>query len=622
MSKSQSQPVTTSYASRVIKKIKGNNGMMGGRTASPHVMNTYSNPNNQIDLKSSSSFKNRLLRVVNHLRPSSYEFYYSDPSSPHGGGGGSGSGGGTQSDHHHSMLLATLDSNLHTTHHRPSSTTAQHGTFEMSEDHQSSLSFLHHQQQSSPLFHHLFSHDSSINNSTHSSSQHNTMIHGSLRDSHDSDHIFIHPIQSLSKLFQFIRNTYYVLEMVDEDEDMKRSIPIENNSKSSSNNQSNEKEHRFKSSSPVGFELDENDPIMDSSFQLEVMNHNSTKVMNSTIIDQSSHTPFYSNIDKFLFRLFVSNDTNDATTCHPQTPGGNSTILTATHTAHPSGKSTVPTTTVPTTSTLHRNTTTDRKTSISEISSHHLQQGDDSNKNTFMDPLSISTTLLSHHHHGLSNSNLSTTQQHSIHFNSPTTSNVIIFFIETIFSVIKSLSLITLVTVSYIHKRFDKYLKPIIVIEFGKLEKLLGKLIYNFKLYFKIGTNAKLTIARLLAKIRNNNPRNFYMILSIYLRMRNWMHIPKSFINQIFWTVTSIYFNILLFCIYLIEKIVSPRLLYLLTMTNDKLIEILDRVLSFVESYYHIVIENDRMVGVKRHSTLSSTQSMKTSISPLQGTEN
>ncbi|KAG2386264.1 hypothetical protein C9374_002710 [Naegleria lovaniensis] len=566
----------TSYASRVIRKIKGNGLIRDHQSNNASLMNTKP-----------SSFRNRLLRVVSHLRPSSTYEHYSDPSS--------------SDHHHHSMLLATLDSNPYNNNNTNNTTVEQqHPSSNGMDDNSSSLNFLH--QHSSPLFHHLFSHDSSIvhsSNNTHHGASAILRDHQSMND----DHVFIHPIQSLSKLFQFIRNTYYVLEMVDEDDEMRSITPSSNlfHSKSQPLITNNEKEIPLKiiKKSPIGFEFDENDET-----HAPIMNEQEMKQLNNT-----EPPPFYSNIDKFLFRLFVSNDTknndnNNRNSNNKNNKNNNNNKNTNIH------NNTIITTN------YNKNTSMSENTMLHDPLSSSLSK-------LHIDESSFPSTLSTPH-----NSNHTLSPMNSIHNHSPT-SNVIIFFIESIFSVIKSLSLITLVTVSYIHKRFDKYLKPIIVIEFSKLEKLLGKLIYNFKLYFRIGTNAKLTIARLLAKIRNNNPRNFYMILSIYLRMRNWMHIPKSFINQIFWTVTSIYFNILLFCIYLIEKIVSPRLLYLLTMTNDKLIEILDRVLSFVESYYHIVIENDRVGGVKRerHSSAAHSAYMNgtkkfQAVSPLQGTEN
>ncbi|EFC50123.1 predicted protein [Naegleria gruberi] len=201
----------------------------------------------------------------------------------------------------------------------------------------------------------------------------------------------------------------------------------------------------------------------------------------------------------------------------------------------------------------------------------------------------------------------------------PITSSMIILFVEILLNIIKSLAILTLLTVTYVHDRFNFFIKPIIVIELSKLENHLSDLMLNFRKYFRIGTNAKLTVARLLAKIRNNNPKNFYMILSVYLRMKNLMQIPKSFVNQLFWTITSIYLNILLFCIFIFEKIASPKLLHLIYMSNDKFLEILNNLLTFVNHYYKNVIENDQFINLKKHETDLDNKFYS---QPLQGTEN
>ncbi|KAL9646715.1 hypothetical protein ABK040_001138 [Willaertia magna] len=55
----------------------------------------------------------------------------------------------------------------------------------------------------------------------------------------------------------------------------------------------------------------------------------------------------------------------------------------------------------------------------------------------------------------------------------PITASVFVTFIETILNTTKALSIITLVTVTYLHEKFIVILKPILIIEFARLEKNL-----------------------------------------------------------------------------------------------------------------------------------------------------
>ena len=339
--------------------------------------------------------------------------------------------------------------------------------------------------------------------------------------------VVIHPIRAVSKLVEFIRNIYNVLEMMDEDDQVWNENQMEK-PQIGPKQVSSEKVRPL-----IGFELDN----QDEQAMKQLSEEKELKTPKRETVVHPSNA-----VDSFLYRMFL-----------------------------------------------------ERKSTLTE----GQEEEHEKEKTMALDQHGDEMTTIDR----------------------PLSSSIITLFIESILSVLKTVSILTLLTVSYLHNRFELYIKPIIVVEFRKLEQSLSILIGNLKKYFSVGTNAKLTIARILAKIRQNNPRHFYVILSLYLRTKNWIHIPKSWINQMIWIITSIYFNILLFSIYLFEKVASPRLLYLLGLSNEKLMDLLEKVIVFINNYYQIAINNDKPFTLVKQSKTTLPASTPHNVK-IQGTEN
>ncbi|KAL9646716.1 hypothetical protein ABK040_001138 [Willaertia magna] len=201
----------------------------------------------------------------------------------------------------------------------------------------------------------------------------------------------------------------------------------------------------------------------------------------------------------------------------------------------------------------------------------------------------------------------------------PITASVFVTFIETILNTTKALSIITLVTVTYLHEKFIVILKPILIIEFARLEKNLRKLLKLYKEKLQKYKIQKYFIKH-LKFLQYKSPKLFKRILILY---NNYQQILstlqnnniKSWIYNLYTFILSIYFNILFFIIYLFEKVTSPRLLYLLSLSHENLLELCERVILFVKEGLMInTLENSLKSSNNNGSLLSSLVRKRTSI--------
>jgi hypothetical protein len=164
----------------------------------------------------------------------------------------------------------------------------------------------------------------------------------------------------------------------------------------------------------------------------------------------------------------------------------------------------------------------------------------------------------------------------------PFYSTLIINSAEVTLNVMAALSLIMLVLATRIHKIFQYRVRPFVLYYSLLLDFFIKKQFSQLNQLSEWRRKILLQFLNFAALFRRNKPKQYYRLLSIYLKLVNFAMIPKRSIKNLFWFITALYFQTLLFSIYILKRL-SPRLQMLLEKSWSELYALSDNIVKYAQ---------------------------------------
>jgi hypothetical protein len=137
----------------------------------------------------------------------------------------------------------------------------------------------------------------------------------------------------------------------------------------------------------------------------------------------------------------------------------------------------------------------------------------------------------------------------------PITASVLFWTMEAFLQICKILNLLVLYALVRFHKYIER-MKPKIIENSYLFQKKLSDLELNPKIIFSS------QISRLLSYLRQRQPKRYYQFMSIYLKVRNVILIPRDMMRSIFWIFPFLYLRMLFLPSWLFET-VTPSIFHI-----------------------------------------------------------